>query len=64
MRALAAWQRAGDRKNIADTHCKLGDLLSAIGQDGTAHEHWRAAQAIFEEIGDPRAHELRRRREI
>ena len=64
MRALAAWQRAGDRKNIADTHCKLGDLLSATGQDRTAHEHWRAAQAIFEEIGDPQAHKLRRRREI
>jgi len=62
--ALTAWQRAGDRENIVGTHCKLGDLLSAIGQDRTAHEHRLAAHAIFEETGDPQARELRRPLEI
>lgn len=63
-RALVAWQRAGDRKNVAETHHKLGDLLSGIGEARAGRGHWGAAQAIFEELGDPRARELRRRLEV
>jgi DNA-binding SARP family transcriptional activator/tetratricopeptide (TPR) repeat protein len=62
--AITAWQRVGDRKNEAETQVKLGDLLSGTGEDQAAHEHWRAAQAIFEELGDPQAHELGRQHEI
>ena len=62
--AITAWQRVGDRKNEAETQVKLGDLLSSIGEEQSAHEQWRAAGAIFEELGDPQAHELRRRHGI
>jgi hypothetical protein len=34
-----------------------------MGEAPAAHGHWRAAQAIFEELGDPRARELRSRLE-
>jgi hypothetical protein len=62
--AITAWQRVGDRKNEGETQVKLGDLLSGIGEDQAAHENWRAARAIFEKLGDPQAHVLRRRHGI
>jgi tetratricopeptide (TPR) repeat protein len=62
-RALTALRRAGETEAEAETHYRLGDRLSGTGEAQAAREHWRAAQVIFEELGDPRARELRRRLE-
>ncbi|HEV2376521.1 MAG TPA: tetratricopeptide repeat protein [Streptosporangiaceae bacterium] len=59
--ALTATRHASDRHAEAETHRDLGDLLHDMGQPGTARTSWCQALAIFEELTDPQATEVRAR---
>ena len=48
---------------MAETHLRLGELAQDGGSITQARGHWRQALAIFSELGDPQADELRTRLE-
>ncbi|MEU6142931.1 BTAD domain-containing putative transcriptional regulator [Streptomyces sp. NPDC047081] len=58
-RALAIYRQTGDRYNEADTLSSLGDLHLAAGDPGAAREAWGRAVMLLEELGHPRAAEIR-----
>jgi tetratricopeptide (TPR) repeat protein len=50
-RALSGYRAVGDRFEEA-TLAHLGDVHSGLGQHEEAQKSWRAALALYEEIGD------------
>lgn len=58
-RALCARQELGDRWGEGETLHKRGLVLHGSGQHDLAVESFRAAFEIFDELGDPRAVDLR-----
>jgi DNA-binding SARP family transcriptional activator/tetratricopeptide (TPR) repeat protein len=62
-RAVDAYRQADDRQGMAETHLRLGELAQDGGSITQARGHWRQALAIFSELGDPQADELRTRLE-
>lgn len=58
-RSLQLNREVGDRWGEGDTLHKKGLLLNDIGERDQASECLRAAVAIFDELGDPRAAELK-----
>ena len=60
-RALSVRQHTGDRHGQAQTLRALGDLRQELREAEAAHSSWQQALAIFEELGDPQAGELRAR---
>ena len=50
--ALAVCRQAGDRHGEAETLRDLGDLSAATGRHQTAHQLWRQALAIADDLGD------------
>jgi tetratricopeptide (TPR) repeat protein/transcriptional regulator with XRE-family HTH domain len=58
-RTLELRREVGDRWGEGDTLHKQGLLLNDIGQREQAAECLRAAVAIFDELGDPRAADLK-----
>lgn len=50
-----------DRYGLAFTLQGLGDVLHDDGDTAQARQHWHTALAIFDEIADPRAAQLRAR---
>jgi tetratricopeptide (TPR) repeat protein len=53
--ALALQQRLGDRYHEAETLTRIGDTHHAGNEDAAAHEAWRLALTIIEELGHPDA---------
>jgi tetratricopeptide (TPR) repeat protein len=60
-RALSVRQYTGDRHGQAQTLRALGDLLQELREADAARASWQQALAIFEELGDRQAGELRAR---
>jgi DNA-binding SARP family transcriptional activator/tetratricopeptide (TPR) repeat protein len=42
----------------ANAHRILGDALNGTGHPAQARTHWRAAQALYRELGDPQAEQM------
>ena len=62
-RALTARREIGDRQGEAITLKALGATLYEAGQKHQAHETWRCALAILNDLNDPLAAEVRTRLE-
>jgi DNA-binding SARP family transcriptional activator/tetratricopeptide (TPR) repeat protein len=58
--AADALRQLGDRGGEGDALVSLGHALQAAGDATQGVERWRAARAIFESLGDPRAAEVSR----
>lgn len=58
-RSLELNREVGDRWGEGDTLHKKGLLLNDIGEHDQARECLRAAVAVFDELGDPRAADLK-----
>jgi DNA-binding SARP family transcriptional activator/tetratricopeptide (TPR) repeat protein len=59
-RARAALQDSSrDGPDIAEALYGMGAALASLGRDAEACQAWRAALPIFEQLGDPRALEIR-----
>ncbi len=52
--ALALSRQHGGRDDEATVLVQLGELARILGRAGTALEHFRAAQALLEDLGDAR----------
>ena len=61
LRARAVRQKAGDRKGEAETSRDIGDILHHSGQAEAARRSWSQALAIFDDLGDPQAADVRDR---
>jgi tetratricopeptide (TPR) repeat protein len=59
--AIELNERCGHRAELANAHGVLGDALQRSGQHAEAREHWRAALAGYEELGDTQAKEMEAR---
>jgi tetratricopeptide (TPR) repeat protein len=59
--ALEVLRRRNYWQEIARTLESLGITLNAIGDHQAAQDYWREALAIFEQIGDPQANDIRTR---
>jgi len=57
--AILVHQQAGDRHGEAVTLRDLGNAFADAGQPGPARKSWRQALAIFEDLSDPQAAEVR-----
>ena len=57
--AIGLARETGNRREEADALTTLGYLHLAAGRPDLAREPWQGAEAIFADIGDPRAAELR-----
>jgi tetratricopeptide (TPR) repeat protein len=57
--SLLARHEVGDRHGETTTLLHLGELYSDTGQPRASRQAWREALAICEDLGDPRAAELR-----
>jgi tetratricopeptide (TPR) repeat protein len=57
--AIELNEQAGNRTEHAHARAVLGDALDATGDPVLAREHWLAALAAYEELGDPRAAVIR-----
>ncbi|QUQ69575.1 tetratricopeptide repeat protein [Kutzneria sp. CA-103260] len=51
--ALATSRSAGDRWAEAEALSRIGDVLADLGRLPEARQSWAAAQAVYEDIGDP-----------
>ncbi|MCP2165140.1 tetratricopeptide repeat protein [Goodfellowiella coeruleoviolacea] len=60
-RSLVCRRRATDRPGEADSLERRGNVLAERGHPLAAARSWDEAVAIYEELGDPRAAELRER---
>jgi tetratricopeptide (TPR) repeat protein len=58
-RALDIARQSGYPLNQAQALVGLGAALHRTGDEYTAREHWREALAIFEQLGDPQADDVR-----
>jgi tetratricopeptide (TPR) repeat protein len=50
-RALTLSKRIGNQIGVAETQWELGSTAQASGNYEQAAEHWRAAQATYEDLG-------------
>lgn len=57
--ALAVHQAGGYPYGQARAHERLATVLRRLDQEKKAEEHWHAAIRIFDNLGDPRADDLR-----
>ncbi len=64
--ALSVWRQLGNQhgegialNNLGDIRRELGHLDDASGYLADARAHWHDALAIFDQLGDPRAEEVR-----
>ncbi|MGP4114403.1 tetratricopeptide repeat protein, partial [Streptomyces sp. 4N509B] len=57
--ALAVATEGGHRKEQADTHAHLAVVHADLGEHEAVHEHRGLALALYEELGLPRAEEMR-----
>jgi DNA-binding SARP family transcriptional activator/tetratricopeptide (TPR) repeat protein len=53
---------AGERTHLANAHRGIAKVLHGIGDHERAVEHWAAAEAEFELLGQPEAAEIRQER--
>ena len=60
-KALRLFREFGDRYLEADTQIKLGDVARDSGDEPAAKVAWKAAVTILDDIGNPRADEVRER---
>ena len=60
-KALIAHRQYGNRWAEGTTLQALGDARNAMGESESAHNCWREALAIFEELNDPGADDIRAR---
>jgi tetratricopeptide (TPR) repeat protein len=60
-KALTLYTETGDRPNEAQALTDLGDALETAGDHGDAHDAWRAALDILDELGHADADLLRAR---
>lgn len=58
-RSLRARRLAGSRWGEADGLARRGRILVALGRPERARESWEAALALYEEVDDPRATDIR-----
>ncbi|TDD28764.1 tetratricopeptide repeat protein [Actinomadura sp. KC06] len=58
-RSLRARRLAGSRWGEADGLARRGRILHALGRSEHARESWAAALALYEEVDDPRAADIR-----
>jgi tetratricopeptide (TPR) repeat protein len=61
--SLTIRQSIEDRHGEAITLSNLAEVLNDTGKRDAARESWRQALAIFENLGDPRATDVRARLE-
>ncbi|GAA0436415.1 SARP family transcriptional regulator [Actinoplanes capillaceus] len=59
--ALDLFRDLDDRYQQAETAMNLGDTCRTIGDIDTAHTHWRHALNVLDELGHPRAEQVRAR---
>lgn len=59
--ALAIHQSVEYQLGEAKAHENLGTILERVDRPEAAAEHWNAAVALYEELGDPRSEEIRDR---
>jgi tetratricopeptide (TPR) repeat protein len=59
--ALDLFRDLDDRYYQAEAATNLGDIHHAAGDTGTAHRHWRHALTILDELGHPKAEQVRAR---
>jgi tetratricopeptide (TPR) repeat protein len=59
--SLRMYREMGERRREAETLWRLGHARDALGQHGRARVCWRAARAIFKEMGVPATDEEFRR---
>jgi tetratricopeptide (TPR) repeat protein len=57
--ALALRHKIGDRHGEAQTRYELGKTLRTAGRPEAAREHLRQALSIFDELHDPRSHDVK-----
>ncbi|HEX6354040.1 tetratricopeptide repeat protein [Actinophytocola sp.] len=57
--ALTIRREIGDRHGEAQTHYELGKAAHATGDSTVAEEHLHDALTIFDDLHDPRAHEVK-----
>ncbi|MGP3969684.1 AfsR/SARP family transcriptional regulator [Streptomyces sp. 6N223] len=50
-----------DPPTVADTLTSLGDIHQSVGDEAAAHDAWRRALPIYEELARPEAEEIRAR---
>lgn len=60
-KALLLFREFGDRYLEADTQIKLGDVARDSGDEPAAKAAWKAAVTILDDMGNPRADEVRER---
>nr|WP_042191820.1 tetratricopeptide repeat protein [Kibdelosporangium sp. MJ126-NF4]CEL20309.1 transcriptional regulator, SARP family [Kibdelosporangium sp. MJ126-NF4]CTQ97535.1 transcriptional regulator, SARP family [Kibdelosporangium sp. MJ126-NF4] len=60
-RSLEVRRAVGDRWGEADSLTRRGDILRDVGDTRLAEKSWLAALALYEELADPRAADLRSR---
>jgi DNA-binding SARP family transcriptional activator len=60
-RALSVSRQVGHRFGEAKAHDALGQSALLAGDRDNARRHWRAAQDIFAELGDPMSEEVEER---
>jgi DNA-binding SARP family transcriptional activator/tetratricopeptide (TPR) repeat protein len=56
--AIELNEQSGNRVEQGNSHRVLGDALHLAGQRADACSHWRAALAMYQELGDPRAEKV------
>jgi DNA-binding SARP family transcriptional activator/tetratricopeptide (TPR) repeat protein len=56
--AISLNEESGSRVEQANAHRSLGDALTATGRSDEARSQWRAALAIYRDLGDPQADEV------
>ncbi|MGO9506235.1 MAG: hypothetical protein ACLPXZ_02435 [Mycobacterium sp.] len=61
--AQAIFRQIGDQRTEAGVLSQLGHAQKTAGQDDAARQSWQQALAIFEELHDPRANQVRARLE-
>jgi tetratricopeptide (TPR) repeat protein len=57
--ALRLFRAIDDRYDQADTLSHLGDSYDAAGDPGAAHDSWRQALTIFDDLDHADAHTVR-----
>lgn len=59
--SLRVRREVGDQWGEADSLTRRGDILHETGDTGLGEKAWLAALALYEELSDPRAADIRSR---